>query len=281
MTRWLSLAFCCLAATAAGQTSPDATHLGELMNARNFAMGQAYRAHGYGTEAIDGNPAALPLYKRYQVELTGGGDWGLGWGLGGVGLADSASSDVGFGLSYHFVSYGRDETKRSAHLTTVAAALPIGELFSLGLSVRHQVIVGEPHTNSVTMGAGVIVRPLQFLTLAASGHNLIGVWNPDVRRFFSFGASANLGFFTPAFDMTADFEDPGAPRFTFGGGLEWIAADTFPIRGGYLYDTHTRTHFVSAGLGLFEEGSGIDVSYRHELGGQSRLVVVTLKAQFR
>src|SRR5712692_5465217 len=43
----------------------------DLMQARNYAMGGAYRALGLGTEAIDGNPAAMGLRKRYEIDLGG------------------------------------------------------------------------------------------------------------------------------------------------------------------------------------------------------------------
>lgn len=277
--RLLATLFLLLPVGALAQVDRDASHLGELVHARNTGMGMGYRALGYGLEAISSNPAGLALYKRYQIELTGAGDAGLAWGFGSIAFADTASSELSLGFSYQFVSYGAPDSKRTAHLTNMAVALPLGELLALGLNVRHQGIIGGKGTNSVTLGAGLVIRPTSWLMLQASGQNLIDNFHPDIRRVFAFGLGMNFGFLTPAFDFTADFNDPDAFRYTFGGGLEFIAGGMVPLRAGYQYDTFTKTHFLGGGIGLFQDGSGIDVSYRHELGGDTRLLTITLKLQ--
>lgn len=270
---------CLASASALAQrapaTSPDQR---DFMHSRNMAMGGAYEAMGYGVEAIGGNPAALTLYKRYQMEATGSWDPPQGFGFFSLGIADS-TNPLAMGITYHFATYGGDE-RRWAHVTTLAASYAIADFVHLGIAARHQVLVGASNTNSVTMNAGLIVRPVQFLTLGFSGHNLISVYNPDVSRYFVASISAQLfGQLTPAFDLRMDFNQPIA-RLAYHGGLEWLIAQTVPVRIGYQFDGIAGHQYLSAGIGWFIEGSGIDFAYRHELGGQEgRLLSLTLKLQ--
>ena len=53
-----------------------------------------------------------------------------------------------------------------------------------------------------------------------------------------------------------------------------------PVRIGYQFDGIANHQYLSGGIGWFSDGSGIDFSYRHELGGQEgRLISLTLKLQ--
>lgn len=277
----LALALFFLSTSALAQTTAQPPNLQDVMAARNYGMGAAYRSLGYGAECITGNPAALSLYKRYQVELSGAYDFKNWWGYGGISVADSVSGELAGGAAYQMVSFGNDATRRTAFLTTAAAAYALGSFLHLGVSIRHQVITGFNETNSVTMAAGVIVHPFDELSVSFSGHNLIGVSNSDVPRYFSFAVSSLLaGQFTPTFELRSDVNEK-EPRFAYSGGIEWLIAQAFPIRAGYLNDRISKAQFVSGGIGYFSEGSGIDLSYRHELGGnEGRMLSATIKVQF-
>ena len=191
------------------------------------------------------------------------------------------TSEVAGGAEYQMVTLGDGPTRRTAFLTTVASAMAVTGFLHLGVAMRHQVITGFNETNSVTMSAGMIFRPLDELTFGLSGHNLIGVYNSDVPRYFSFAVSSLLaGQLSPTFELRADFNQPTA-RFAFTGGLEWLIADTFPVRIGYSNDRITNTQHLGVGIGYFNEGSGVDFSYRHELGGtEGRMLALTIKIQF-
>lgn len=266
-----------LALAQVGQTSPD---LRDLQAARNLAMGGAHEAMGYGTEAIGGNPAAMTLLKRYQMEATGSWDVAQGYGFGSLGILDS-TQEVSAGLSYHFATFGGAE-RRWAHVTTLALGYSFGELIHLGLAARHHVLLGASNTNSVTMNAGLVVRPAQWLTFGFSGHNLISVYNRDISRYFVASVSARiLEQLTPAFDLRMDFNQV-EPRLAFHGGVEWLIAQTVPVRVGYQFDGIASHQYLSAGVGWYSDGSGVDFAYRHELGGQEgRMLSLTLKLKVR
>lgn len=274
---FLLLALWCAPAAWAAPlaVSPD---LRDLQHARNMAMGGAYEAMGYGGEAVGGNPAALSLYKRYQIEASGSWDVPLGYGSGSLAIVDSTNPLVA-GISYTFATFGGSE-RRWAHLTTLALAYAIGEILHLGLTARHHVLIGATNANSVSMNAGLVVKPVDFLTFGFSGHNLISVYNPDVSRYFV--ASIAGQFFeqlSPAFDLRMDFNEPQV-RLAYHAGIEWLVASTFPFRVGYQYDGIAQHQYLSGGVGWFSDGSGIDLAYRHEIGGQQgQLLSLTLKLQ--
>jgi hypothetical protein len=252
--------------------------LTDLVHARNVGMGGAYRSLGYGGEVVTGNPAAMSLYKRYQVEASASWDIPNGFGLATVALADSTTA-VAAGVAYQFVTYGGQE-RRSAHLSTLALATGLGEVLHVGISARHQVIVGATNANSIAVAAGLALRPVEWLTLGVSGHNLNATYNRDVTRFFVGSVSGLfLNQLSPAVDVRADFNLP-TPRFALHAGLEWLVDKTWPLRIGYERDGIRGREFLSGGVGYFDAGSGVDLGYRHELGGDGgRMIALTAKLQ--
>ncbi len=278
----LSLCLFVISTAATGQTVAKPPNLQDVMAARNYAMAGAYRSLGYGAEAITGNPAALSLFKRYTLELAGAYDIKNQWGYGSISISDSITNEIAAGIAYQMVTLGNNEGRRLAYLSTAASAYPLSQAFHLGVAMRHQVITGDDHTNSVTMSAGLIFRPWEELCFSVSGHNLIGVWSADVPRYFSFGISSLLGGqFTPAVELRTDFNDPQQTRVAFSGGLEWLAGNAFPLRVGYSYDQISQTQHVGFGVGYFTEGSGIDLAYRHEINGtEGKMLALTIKIQF-
>lgn len=275
---WLVLSLAIATPAAAQFTSTQGPDLRDLAYARNIAMGGAYESLGYGAESIGGNPAAMSIYKRYQIEASGAWDIPQGYGFGTLGLADS-TNPLAAGVAYTFATFGGSE-RTWAHVTTLALSYSFGDLIHIGLAGRHHALLGGSNTNSITMNAGVVVRPAEWLSIGLSGHNLIPVYNANVSRYFVASISSQLfGQLSPCFDLRADFNQP-TPRFAFEGGLEWLIAQLIPVRAGYQYDAIGGHQYVSGGIGWFSDGSGVDVAYRHEIGGlNGRLISLSLKLQ--
>ncbi|MFT3841209.1 MAG: hypothetical protein QM723_29725 [Myxococcaceae bacterium] len=281
MSRSLVLALLLPLAAVAQTKVAQPPNLLDAMSAQAYGMGGAYSGLGYNADSITGNPAAMSLYKRYLLQASGGYDFTNQYGFGAVGLQDS-TTEWAAGLSYQFVAYGPPGERRTAHLSTAATSFALNSAIALGISIRHQAIVGYHGANSVTMAAGIVVRPFDYMTIGVSGNNLIGVWNDDVPRYFVVTLAGNLPYMiTPIFDLRADFNDPKGARFSFNGGVEWIAFDAFPLRVGYDYDQISHTQHVGMGLGYFSNGTGVDIAYRHELNGTNgHLLSLTVKVQF-
>jgi hypothetical protein len=54
-----------------------------------------------------------------------------------------------------------------------------------------------------------------------------------------------------------------------------------PLRAGFVYDQIAgNAKYLSFGSGFFYQGSGVDIAYRHEIGGfNGRLIAITIKLQ--
>jgi len=267
------------AASAWGQAGPQ---LRELNHARPMAMGGASRGFGLGGESVaGGNPASLALFRRYLVEGTGGYDPATKLGFLDATVMDSVTTSLAAGLSYQFVSMGTDPSKSIVHSAALALAIPFSDRVMVGASARYLNISGVQQANGVTMDAGIVVRATDSVIIGLSGQNLIDIKTTALNRSGALGIGWVGTSFSVVGDVRATFlPSTSTPLFTYSGGAEYLAGDAVPLRAGYSYDTVTRSQFLSAGLGYTSAGSGIDVAYRHELGGTlGRWVVVTLKLQ--
>ncbi|WP_308809560.1 hypothetical protein [Archangium lansingense] len=259
---------------------PRSEDLRELLSARAYGMGGAWRALGIGAESGTGNPAALAAFRSYRIELTGAWDWVGQDAFGSVALADSATSPLAAGVSYQLVSLGKGVERATGHLNTVGLAVPFGEAFMIGVNSRYLLLRGAREANAITGDAGILFRPSPVIAIGVSGHNLIGTGNAELTRYYSAHAGVFAGLLTLAADVRADFETNNQTTLTYSGGLEYILGQNFPIRAGYTWDGFTRSSQVGVGIGLLTPGGGIDLAYRHDFGGENgRLVALTFKVQ--
>ncbi len=209
--RWslVTFALCSSAwAEAPPNIAPVPSALDDVQQARNYAMGGAYHSLGLGTEAIEGNPATMSLFKRYQVELGGAWDIPNGMAFGGLSVMDSASSDLAMGVSYQLLTFNSPYGQSTAHLTTLGVAYPITDWLHIGVSGRNQIIDGPYSTNSITVTAGIALRIYDLVVLGFTGANLIPVNSPLVNRYFALSLAGNFGLFSPSVEVKADFNAP-------------------------------------------------------------------------
>ncbi len=275
-----------LALTVAGVTfaqdtrAPRSEDLRNLMSARAYGMGGAYRALGFGADAVMGNPAAMGLYRAYRVEATGAWDYGQKDAFFGATLMDANTSALAAGLDYHLVSIGKGADRATAHLGTLAFALPLAQSLYIGTSARYLLMSGRRSANATTVDAGVILKLGPSVAVGFSGHNLIDTRNPELTPYYSGHLGYTSGLFTVAVDVRADFVSRADTTFTYSGGLEYILGEGIPVRAGYTYDGFTEGSRVGVGFGLMAEGGGLDLAYQHEFGGEeSRMVALSFKLQ--
>lgn len=262
-------------ALAAAQGAPD---LRDLLAARSFAMGGAYESFGPGSETVNGNPAAMSLFKRYQVNLDGAWDPGNKYAWAGSTILDSQTSAVAAGASYHLVTFGQGDDRRTANVSTIAMAIPLADFLHIGVAGKHYLMTGAVNSNAITADAGVVLKLTDAFHLGASAHNLIDVHHPDITRYYVFSAAFTAGLLSAAADFRADWV-AGNPAYVLGAGAEYILGNAVPARGGYAYDSLLGHHFFSAGLGFLVEGGGVDVGYRQEIGGVGRMLSISFRLQ--
>jgi opacity protein-like surface antigen len=103
----------------------------------------------------------------------------------------------------------------------------------------------------------------------------------ELTRYYSLHAGYLTGLLTLAADVRADFESQSRRVLTYSAGAEYILGQALPVRLGYSYDGFQKASQLGVGVGLMTEGGGgIDLGYRHDLGGQKgRLLALTIKMQ--
>ncbi|PTL79051.1 hypothetical protein [Vitiosangium sp. GDMCC 1.1324] len=263
-------------------TAPRAEDLRDILSARAYGMGGAWRALGVGAESGTGNPATLAAFHTYRIEATGAWDWVGKDAFGMVALADSSTSMLAAGVSYQLVSLGKGAERATAHVNTVSMALPIAESLMIGVTSRYLLMRGARQANALTGDAGILFRPSEAFSLGVSAHNLINTGNPELTRYYSAHAGVFAGMLTIAADVRADFETNNRTTFTYNGGLEYILGQNIPVRAGYTWDGFTRSSQLGVGIGVLTQGGGIDLAYRHDFGGENgRLIALTFKVQVR
>ncbi|RKI08067.1 hypothetical protein D7Y15_26785 [Corallococcus sp. AB030] len=276
----LSLTLSVVPFLARAATTERADELRNIASARSLGMGGAYRATGMGADALLGNPAAMALYPAYRIEGTGAYDPRNKEGFLGISLADSSSGRLALGVDYHWLSLGRGGGRTSANLSTLGAALPLGQSLLIGLSGHYLRLNGQSRfANSITMDAGILVRLSEQLSLGVSGHNLIDTDNVELTRYFSAHAAYVGQAVVVAFDMRGDFETRDSTVLTYNTGAEYIFDQTIPLRAGYTYDGFQKISRVTVGAGFLSPGGGgLDLAYEHDLGGlNGRVLSLTLR----
>ena len=271
----------CVSTAALAQPSED---LRDIMSARAYGMGGAYRALGLGSEAVLGNPAAMALYPSYRVEGTGAWDVEQKEGLLGISIVDAATSKLAMGVDYHWVSLGRGGARSSAHLSSLGVGLPLSQMLMIGATARYLRLSGQSrYANSVTVDTGLLLRLSNSFVAGVSAHNLIDTGDEELTRYYSAHVGVLTGMLTLAGDVRADFTTNNENTFTYSGGLEYLLGQVLPVRAGYTYDGFLRTSQLSTGIGFMtESGGGLDIGYRHDLGGpKGRLLALTFKMQMR
>jgi hypothetical protein len=274
----LAVLFALAPCVAAAQEPSPENGLSEMVHARAYGMGGAFHALGLDADVLDGNPASMMLFPHYLVELSGAWDVQSKYAFGTASVLDT-TNPVGGGLAYHLVTIGRGDQRVIAHITSAAAAYPITQNITVGTTVKNAILTGALDGNAVTVDAGITARVFDSFTASFSGHNLIGIPNPYLPRYLVLGLGSFISnSLTLAADFRGDFGVSGPTPFAFHLGGEYIAGDAVPLRVGYAYDSLTHSHFVSGGLGLMVEGGGLDLAYRHEVGGnEGRMIAVTFK----
>jgi hypothetical protein len=279
----LLLALSVAAPTFAQDTAaPRAEDLRDVMSARAYGMGGAFRALGLGGEAVLGNPAAMAVFPTYRIEVSGAWDYAQKDANFGATLMDANTSALAAGLDYHLVSLGRGPERATAHLATLAFATPLAQGLYIGASTHYLSLNGARQGSATTVDAGIILRLGESLAVGVSGHNLVDIDNDveEMTRYYSAHAGYVAGELAIAVDARGDFVTGGTSTFTYSAGLEYLLGQAFPVRVGYTYDGFTGGSQLGLGLGIVAQGTGIDLAYRHDFGEEKgRLVALTIKVQ--
>lgn len=251
-------------------------------SSRGMALGLGMRAGAVSTSALAYNPAGLTAAALYHMEgtvdyMTDSGTVALG-----SAVADSATSKIAGGVSVRgFLS--NDEGGLDGIDGRVALAMPFSESFAVGLSGRY-IAVGtevpkdegegfrdQKLAKGITLDASIQIKAGEMVYLAVGAYNFINMNSPlvPVMAGASIGIAPMQGM-AIGLDTLIDFSTFGKPFPNFGAGIEFLAAEAFPLRGGYRYDRARESHQLTAGVGYTDATIGVDLSLRQDLNGEKQ-----------
>ncbi len=227
---------------------------------RPMGMGNAFRGHGSGNGALFFNPAAMSLVQTYSVEATYlnlDGDNRL---LASV--ADTKTSALGAGVGYLYRPAGDAADDHEVRVALSTALVP-GTL-TLGAMGRYAWL-GKPDVSGLTVDAGMAAVLGRYFSLGAVAHNLMPNGDLKAERTYGFGL-AFASQFTAAFDLVLDPARDGREKLGYHGGLEFLVAQSYPIRLGYegLPGEGGAQH-LSFGFGAISQQAGLQVAFRQRL----------------
>ena len=254
-----------LSSAAFAQVTPEDTE-----TPRGLAMGSGARASAVSTSALTDNPANIALSRAYHIEATTGYSPSLHVLSFGSAIVDSVTSRLAMGFSFRGLvgtntgSYGGVDGRMG-----FAAAL--SDMLSLGLAGRYVRIQDKATQDMLierfSLDASIRVTAFSGLNIAALGQNLIPTHSLLAPTLVGGSLSYSLD---GAFSLNADLlfnvspDTPGAPM-RVGGGVEYLAGGSVPLRAGYYYDEIRRTHVATGGIGYVDQRMGVDFGLRQDV----------------
>lgn len=244
-----------------------------FVGTRPLAMSSAGRAWAVGDAGPLLNPAGMSLVKAYTLE----GSYVYGSAAGGAnyvhGSVVDSTSDLNLagGLSYTYLADSPGGVDGTAHEGIAALSLPIGELVTLGTSLRYVYATGSERrggaSSGFTLDLGSTVRPVPKLSLALVGANLANIVQ-DGGRTLGYGA-AYLAIPELLFVLDGSSRIGsgfvGHGRTSILGGAELTLVDRVAFRAGIGYDGPLGTVRGSAGASALSEIGAVDVGFQGDL----------------
>lgn len=251
--------------------------------ARGIALGTGSRATSMSTSALAYNPAGLSLGKLYHVQGQVDHMQGKTTALG-ASVVDSSTSQLAAGVGARGFFSGSDGM--GGLDARLGLAFAFNDQMSLGLSGRYIDLTrdektddGDTRTNELakgfTMDASFRMMPTQGVHLAVLSYNFIDLDSPYVPVMvggslgFEVGSALIIGI-----DGITDVSTHATPQLIAGGGLEFLASESIPIRAGYRMDSAQRTHAISGGMGYSDRHVGLDVAVSREVSGGDDLRIL-------
>ncbi len=244
-----------------------------LSTTRGYGLANAMTAASSGTTAIWHNPAGITAAQMYSFDASYFYQHdvsGHGFETNVVDMKSNQYVGAGLGFLYEYATPNKDDTQHTIHLRFGAGVPLANNLISLGVSglYSHIKYNGKQKLSQFSMDAGLVIRPLEWLSLGLSAQNLIvGDYKNYMPRMISAGiavGSIDLGL-NAMFDVSFNLSADKIPKSgSYGIGVEYVLKEFVPLRVGYRYEGDEH-HVLSAGIGYRHDGGifGLDLAYQH------------------
>lgn len=277
-------------APIADTTPPDTGREETYETARGIGMGAGSRSSATGTSAMAYNAANLPLAPLYHIETSVGYVPTHNYWTYGGAIADSISNKISAGMSFYGIHGGGDRNYNGFD-GRLSLGYALGQSFALGVSGRYarlnsraQTEDGEPvgaDVRAFSIDASLRLTAFEGLNIAALGYNLIRSKTPLAP--LQVGGSASYSFggvFTVGGDLLVDLTTFESAELILGGGLEYLAADSVPIRVGYRRDNGRDIHQFTASVGYVDRSFGIDFGLRRDIASDTNDTQMVLNFRY-
>lgn len=247
---------------------------------RGIGMGAGGRANAQGTSAVAYNPANISLGRVYHMEGNLGYAPSQGAWSTSAAVADSVSNRIAAGLSFRGV-YGGGNRDYSGWDARVAAGLPLGQVFAVGVSLRYLSLRSNvenengdrvgPGVKGFTMDAALRLTPTPGLNIAALAYNIINLDSSITPTRIGGAASYTIQEIVElAADVLVDLRTFDSVSVIYGFGAEVLIASQVALRAGYRGDTGRDLHQLTLGAGYVDPRFGIEISMRRDIASQEK-----------
>jgi len=255
-----------------------------IESARGVALGTGMRANALATHAQADNTANLPFGGLYHLESFFGYQPSLKRIGAGGSVVDSMTNRLAMGLSARGLFGDNDSGDNSGWEGRLGLGLPLADIISIGVAGRYaNFTVSDPKARpehnatetapadrtyklkAFTMDASVSIRPIEGLSIAGLGYNLIDTGSPLAPLLAGGGLAFGKNGFSMGGEVLVDVNTHklfSGPKLQMGGGLEYLAQGAAPFRVGYMYDQGRNQHSITGGLGYIDRNFGAQLSLR-------------------
>jgi hypothetical protein len=239
------------------------------------------RAAATGDAGPQLNPSGISLTRAFVLE----GSYQYGSALGSndarISAVDSTSALNLGGALYYAYHRGNAPTPggatETAQLAGASLSFPLFEKLYLGGNAKY-IDVADPSSmthKGFTFDAGLTIRPISILSIAAVGYNLRELGTAFAPRAAAGGiALLPMPTLLFVFDGVLEkiYDDPTRDQSSsLMGGGEFSFSDTAAVRAGGGHDGLTRNGYISAGLTLMSASAGaFDLGIRQDISGNKK-----------
>jgi hypothetical protein len=193
----------------------------------------------------------------------------------GAGVVDSSTSKLGAGLGLRgFLSGDGGYDGLDGRL---GLGLSLSDAFAIGLAGRYISLSREglnlddeptdiELAQGFTLDASLRVIPTEGVQIDIAALNFVDLEEAEVPVTIASGLAFAVGDqLSLGADILVDVSTFGDPALIVGGGLEFLAGNAIPLRGGYRGDLGRKTHAITAGIGYNDAQVGFDIGLRQNV----------------
>lgn len=252
----------------------------DLSGTRAMAMGDAFRAVASSNEAIYFNLAGMAQAPKYELDLAYAFGSGNDLSRFNGSIVDAKTTTFATGLAYTRLSGEGIDGEASGSVVNLGFGVPLSERVAFGFGFKYLSFARPDRTSAITGDVGLLIQPLDFITLGASVYNVIDVASREAPLQAGLGvAFGSDSSFRVAADAVMDFSFADEVRPSYHAGAEYLF-DGLVLRAGFKRLDFEDRNYVSAGLGFVTTQAGLEAAYVQNLEskeGADRAFSFTLK----